>query len=542
MRTEPSAGVAAALLAGLASLTCHVPETVVSVLPPEQLAVGQIDYLEAGHAAGRSVGVRVDPRIELFCIMAQLAGYEEYSAPLDYAYARAVREHFEPYREHAAVKRMRSLRRWKNIAYDAVISLAIHVTDPPALAERVPFDQQLTSLEERWTPEITRTLLEDARNFVIDTDFVGFWRSQRPAYELAEARFAEALDGAPLLEWLDSFFVIQDGMRFYGVPGMLTGGSSYGATCRDPEQAFVYQVIGVSQVDDVGAPVFPPEMTGGMVHEYAHAFVNPIVLQASEKLRPYGEILFSRMEQEMRSQAYGSWSSVMCESLVRAATVRYFQEYDSEERAATEVRQQLAASFIWVEPLAELLEQYELERAKYATLEAFTPRLEAFFRRYTGRIDATLDEWESRLTYWRQLNPIVGAGLRRESVAQLNEVNRILDRIAFDPDEMRRTLDTLPSEHELRVTVLDAAGEFVYHADGLTGSSDHHRDVRGRATYRDLIETQARDGVVFHVDAVSGDRNMGRVNVIAFERYEPKGWLLCVEGHEWQRRGGSGRL
>jgi len=520
-------------------LGCRVPDTVLSAYPPEKLAVSDVEYLKVGQAGGRFIGVRVDPRVELFCILAQLAGYEEFSAPLDFDYARAVVAHFEPFREHAAVKRMRSLRRWQDVAHDAVISLAIHVTDPPVLAERVPFDTQRSSLDERWTPSSARTLLEDARDFAIDSGFIDFWRAQRPAFETSEARFAEALASAPLLEWLDSFFVIPPATQFRAVPGMLTGGSSYGATCRSSDQAFVYQIIGVSRADDAGEPAFPAEMVGGMVHEYAHAFVNPIVRDAADQLRPYGEVLFRRMERQMRSQAYGSWTSVMCESLVRAATVRYFAKHASPERATIEAHRQLARGFLWVDSLADLLGEYERDRKTYKTLDMFIPRLQGFFRRYTDRLDATLDDWDSRLTYWRQVNPIVAGPLRREVVAQLNEVNRILDRAAYDPEQMRRALDALMPEHDLQVTILDAAGDFVYHVSGLTGSAYRHVDLRGRVVYRDLNESPERDGVVFNVDALSGDRNSGRVNVIAFERYEAKGWLICVEGHEWQRRRGA---
>ena len=520
---------------------CGTPEAVISTLRPDQLAKEQIYYLEVDQGTGQSIELRVDPRVELFSILALLAGYEEYSAPLDTEYSRAVREHFGPFREHPAVARMLSARHWDGISHDSVINLAVHVTDPPLLAERISFDAHALdggnhSLDDRWSPRAARQLLEDTRRFAFDSDFTGFWRAHRPTFEDVEARFGALLADTPLLRWIDDFFGIEPGTHFYAIPGMLTGGANYGATVRSEDEAFVYQVIGASRSGPEGKASFSSDVVGIMVHEYSHAFVNPFVGRAGKPLTEAGNRLFRAMRDQMRRQAYGSGFTVMCESLVRAVTVRYFEQHASQQRVQAELRNQMGRGFLWTEELSELLAVYEESRDVYPTLDDFKPRIEEFFDRYLVRFPEVLDDWDARLDYWRKLNPIVGGALRREVVMKLHEVQRIVDRTHRDPELLRVNLERLNFDGDAQVTVIDSEGEFVFHVQGLTGSAYGHTDLSGREVYRDLNESTERAGMAFNVDYVSDDRNSARANVIAYERFAETGWLLCVEGHEWQTR------
>ena len=56
----------------------------------------------------------------------------------DFAFADC---HFGPFREHAPVKLARELRQTDGVAYDAMMSLAIHTTDTETLRERVPLER-----------------------------------------------------------------------------------------------------------------------------------------------------------------------------------------------------------------------------------------------------------------------------------------------------------------------------------------------------------------------------------------------------------------
>src|SRR5215510_11146510 len=94
--------------------------------------------------------VAVDPRAELMGILFRLAGNPEYNQCRIPRYERAIDKHFLPVRDHDAIRLARKLSRSDGISYDAVMSLAVNVTDAYTLKERVPFDSPDISLDNRW--------------------------------------------------------------------------------------------------------------------------------------------------------------------------------------------------------------------------------------------------------------------------------------------------------------------------------------------------------------------------------------------------------
>lgn len=113
-------------------------------------------------------------------------------------------------------------------------------------------------------------------------------------------------------------------------------------------------------------PTFPVNRATTIAHEFSHAFVSPIV---------------------MERQAYGPGETILHESLVRACAVRY-----AWSRGAEAGRRQAAwereRAFLAVDRLADLLADYEQTRAEYPTLDAFPPRIVAFFEEYSRAADA----------------------------------------------------------------------------------------------------------------------------------------------------------
>src|SRR5271157_6324980 len=82
-----------------------------------------------------------DPRVELMSIIFRLAGNEEYTQGRVPAYITAIDSHFARFHDHEAVRLARELRETDGVSFDAVMNMAVHVTDAESLAERVPFDR-----------------------------------------------------------------------------------------------------------------------------------------------------------------------------------------------------------------------------------------------------------------------------------------------------------------------------------------------------------------------------------------------------------------
>lgn len=119
-----------------------------------------------------------------------------------------------------------------------------------------------------------------------------------------------------------------------------------------------------------------------VAHEFCHSYANPIIGRHYREMQKASEALYRPVAGQMRSQAYGSAYTMLCESLVRASVVRYVQCSAGAEAAEKEIRAQQERGFQWMRELSALLGQYEASRAHFDTLESFSPRLAEFFQNY----------------------------------------------------------------------------------------------------------------------------------------------------------------
>jgi hypothetical protein len=345
-------------------------------------------------AAGESqavIRVQVDPRIEVMGIVFRLAGYPEYSMGRVQSYTKALDAHFAAFKDHPVVGRARQLRRTRGISFNAPISLAVHVTNPPALAERVPLDPLPPGIDPRWVPAEARAFLADLRSFVREARVMEFLAGHAALHQAATQRLSRLARGTRIVEWLEGTFGRHEDREFVLVAGLLNGGGNYGALARGVAPAGAagagkvdefFSIIGTEAIGEDGLPSYPPRVAGTIVHEFSHSFVNPLVDAHEGELRAGSDRLFALVETRMRSQGYGLPRVMMYESLVRACTVRYLSTHLGAEAARREAASDRESGFPWVGPLSETLVEYERDRARYPTIEAFVPRVVSFFQDY----------------------------------------------------------------------------------------------------------------------------------------------------------------
>ena len=192
--------------------------------------------LAAEDSAGGRIAVHVDPRIELLTAVARLAGFDEFNQSNSASpYATEVEKQFGPFREHAAVARLKELRESSGVSYDAIASLAVHLDGLPGLSERAPFDGPLERLDARWGGAKARDFLVELREFVAASHAVEFFDSHRAFYAEVERRLGERLSQSQAIPWFDSFFGARPEARYTAVPGLLCGGGNYGVGVRFPD-------------------------------------------------------------------------------------------------------------------------------------------------------------------------------------------------------------------------------------------------------------------------------------------------------------------
>ena len=487
-----------------------------------------------------SIRVRVDPRVELLCILARLAGYDEYDHPHDFAYAHDAAERFAPFADHAAVRTLKRVRFLWGVSHDAVVNLAVHLGELPELAEHGAWDGGRRSLDRRWPLYEARRFREEARRFAVESDFQGFLEQNAALYAETEHRFRELLGRRDVVAWLDSFFVVPAGTAFEASPGLLNGASGYGSTVHEADGQRIHQVIGVSETDALGLPLFTEGALGTVAHEYCHAFANPLVERFAAELEVPCQRLYPYVAQVMERQAYGTWRTMMSETLVRACCTRFWPAGPEREAA---IRSEIERGFPWTRELGDALALYEADRSRHPTLDSFVPQIVAVMEAWPERLAEQAVAAEEHRRFWQARASAPSRGLEDEVERGLAEaLTRIEGALAADGpgsdprERVRAALRAMRFERDAQVTVLDARGDFVFHVMDLQGSAYAHLDVQGEPVYRRLNEAAERRGLTRNFDFVTADGAQARANAIAWQRLAEPAWLVCVEGHEWQKR------
>lgn len=343
--------------------------------------------LPTAQAVAQAYRIGVDPRVELMSIVFRLAGNNEYTQGDVPSYLDAIDRYFSPYRNHKAIQIAQELEKTDGVSFDAPMNLAVHLEDVQSLAERIPFDRPDAGLDKRWHGVKARRFVEALRSFVADTKFTEFLKSQQALYDVTNTRLRKFVETNLDLEWYTRFFGVRSPVRFVIVPGLVNGGPSYGASFVGSDGITeMYAIPGVWEVDAQGLPRFTGDFLETTVHEFIHSYSNPLVDKNYAQLAKAGDQLYGPVSSAMRRQAYGDGRTLLCESMVRAATIRYISDHQGPESARRATQSELNNSFLWIDDLCELLATYEKDREKYPTLEAFMPNVVRFFNDAAPRI------------------------------------------------------------------------------------------------------------------------------------------------------------
>jgi hypothetical protein len=81
----------------------------------------------------------IDERVELLSIVARMAGFQEYNDSSLMPYVKAIHQHFDRYQQHPVILLARQIRDSMGLGFDGVMSMAVHLSPPPAFAPVVAF-------------------------------------------------------------------------------------------------------------------------------------------------------------------------------------------------------------------------------------------------------------------------------------------------------------------------------------------------------------------------------------------------------------------
>jgi hypothetical protein len=325
----------------------------------------------------------VDPRVELLSTIHRLAKTGQYDAFDLPDYTQDVETHFNPYKNHNAVRLAIKLRETHDLDGNSPMALAVYLTDPPGLKGRAPLIPPPDDLDSRWTEDAIPLFLEAAREFTIDTDFMMFFAAHQELYERAVENFSSTLKETRMLAWFEDFFGYKSD-AYVIILGLQNGTCNYGASVTLPDGSREFNsLLGATRPDSHGAPQYPRAgYLPIIVHEFCHSYVNPLVDRHNEALRESGEILFPLHEDKMRRWGYNLWYVMFYEYLTRACVIRYLLVEEGRQAAEHKIQDDERAGFPVIRKLVEVLAEYAKQRSTFPTLDAFMPQVVAFFDEY----------------------------------------------------------------------------------------------------------------------------------------------------------------
>lgn len=351
---------------------------------------------------------QVDRRIELMSIVFRLAGNDEYNGHQFATYVQDIHQHFDAYKTHPAVLMAKQVAQDNGVGFDAVMSMAIHLTQPPSLKPIATFTK--THLDKRWgttNAEKFATLLEQ---FYRDAHCQQFFNQHEAVYQRAVNRFSQVLNKVDA-GWYKQYYGIRPTGRFNVVIGVGNGGGNYGPNATLPNgKEEIYAIMGTWAVDSTKNPVYDEEaVLPIIVHEFNHSFVNSLIDQHADKLEAAGKTIYPPVADKMRPQAYSNWKTMFSESLVRASVVRYLVKHNSDNSASRrQIREEEARGFIWTQGLVDLLNDYESNRGQYPTLSSFMPPIVRFFGQIATDFPAFQQAYNQKRAHVVGIEPLTG--------------------------------------------------------------------------------------------------------------------------------------
>jgi len=354
-----------------------------------------------GSEAG--VSPKVDSRVELLSIVFRLAGNSEYNMSPLKTYTADIDSYFSTYKEHPAVVLARKLASERDVGFDTVMNLAVHLSPAPALNPLVTFTDNVP--DPRFGKDNAVLLSQRLADFYRVTHFEKFLAAHQSFYDLAEKRFRVVLTDLDL-NWYKTFYGDMRTGQYHLILGMNNGGGNYGPRVVWPDgHEDLFSIIGCWTQDDSRNPTYNADYLPTIIHEFNHSFVNPAFAEHKSEFASAKQI-YERVADKMRAQAYGNSDTMVIESLVRAAVIQYLESRGHESREVrNEIRGEQRVGFVWMDELVDLLHQYDSQRSRYTTFESWMPVVAEFYRSLAPRIAESIASFNRHCVHVASLQP-----------------------------------------------------------------------------------------------------------------------------------------
>ena len=351
---------------------------------------------------------KVDERVEIVSIAFRLAGAEEYSQNYNIKYTDDINTYFKSYKNAQVVEFIKNNRDKNGLGYDAVMSMAVHLSFKNEKFS--PVKEKENSLDKRWDKVDIKQFIFLLNEFYKITNFQNFFNDNAENYKNAEIAYQNSVLSDFNIKWYTKFYGNDSSEEYKIILGYGNGSGNYGIKVNPKRsKTVVNAVVGVWDFDENGNPKFDKDVFQPLlIHEFNHSYVNYILEMNDNKAKVQnsGKLIYEKVEKEMKSQAYGDWETMINESIVRAAVIRYMMDnHYQKEDIDYEIMIQKRNSFLWIDQLVDLLGNYQNNRQKYPAFQSFYPKIIDLFNQIAPNMDVIMKDYEQKLPRVISISP-----------------------------------------------------------------------------------------------------------------------------------------
>ena len=335
---------------------------------------GSCDDLNAPTLPGHNPEPCFSETVELMGMLWRLAGSSEYCECQVYSVTSSADEYFATMKNHHAVQLAKEYRQ-QGVCYDAVTGFANQlifnengtlVFDPDYL------EGSNQGFEPRWNEQQRNDMLIAVNDFYEESDFHTWFISTKAEQEQAIASFKSVcnLD----YSWFDTFYGKNDKISSRIILSFIIGPNNNGISLKRKDGSmFLTPVLGcLSQYN--GNVCFGGDMNL-IVHEFSHPYCNPLIEANWSAMADSADEIYTMVSSAMQSQAYSNAKTMMCETLVRACSIRYMMSHNQSHLVPHQIEYEEYHGFLMIRSILKLLEKYEQNSYSYASLSDFMPEI-----------------------------------------------------------------------------------------------------------------------------------------------------------------------
>lgn len=336
-----------------------------------------------------SAEVRVETMetYEFLAALSRVAGYPEFCQE-NSSYAQEIDAWFQQYKDHETVEYHKKLRSTHNIMYDAIATMGVHLTIENGALVLIPN----TKIEEtRWAGVNIDEAVSKYNQYYQETNFHELYMAHKDEFEQVVDDYRNRV--LPYFDegWYNAFYGVEAKDNFWVVIGFNNGFHNYGVSRQIADnKRDVFNVGRYNRNDD------PASSSSTLIHEFNHSYVNPLLEEASNynMMKDNGSRLYELSYLAMaKAQAYGIWTAVINESVVRAGVIIYMLEHNySKKEIEDDILNNVACGFTWIPELVEKMRYYKSHRDEFKTLNDFYPEINKCFEEYIVQTEARIKD------------------------------------------------------------------------------------------------------------------------------------------------------